>query len=105
MILIDELIKENHPQSEVEVEIDGQLMRGWQIAKPLNYDPEYMSLAERSKMAKLIMEGKAIAVQFFSDLTEEQQVEYVKKKIEKQSKPKPDIKLNDNPNFGKLITE
>lgn len=81
MILIDDLIKEDQCQSEVSVEVDGQLMNGWQIAKPLNYDPEYFTLAERWKMAKLIMEGKAIAVQYFTDLTKEQQEAYVKAKI------------------------
>jgi hypothetical protein len=82
MILIDDLIKEDGCQQQVSVEVDGQLMNGYQIAKPLNYDPEYMDLTERWKMAKLIMEGKAIAVQYFTDLTKEQQVAYVKSKIE-----------------------
>ena len=81
MILIDDLIKEDSCQEQVSVEVDGQLMNGYQIAKPLNYDPEYFELAERWKMAKLVMEGKAIAVQYFVDLTKEQQEAYVKEKI------------------------
>lgn len=56
-------------------------MKGWQIAKPLNYDPEYLTIDERQKMAKLILEGKAIAVQYFTDLTKEEQEAYVKTKI------------------------
>ena len=32
-------------------------------------------------MARLVKEGKAIAVQFFVDLTEEEQIEYVKAKL------------------------
>lgn len=82
MILIDDLIKEDSCQEQVSVEVDGQLMNGYQIAKPLNYDPEYFELSERWKMAQLIMKGKAIAVQYFTDLTKEQQEAYVKGKIE-----------------------
>tara|TARA_R110000796_G_scaffold248124_2_gene374534 strand:- start:238 stop:486 length:249 start_codon:yes stop_codon:yes gene_type:complete len=81
MILIDDLISDNHTQSEMVVEVDGTTMRGNQIAKPLNYDPEYVNMIDRLKMAKLVIEGKAIAVQFFSDLTKEQQETYVKSKI------------------------
>lgn len=81
MILIDNLIKEEQNQSEVTVTIDNVEYKGWQISKPLNYTSEYFSLSERWKMVKLIMEGKAIAVQFFEDLTEEQQINFVKNKL------------------------
>lgn len=81
MILIDDLIAEDTCQKQVSVKVDGQLMNGYQIAKPMNYDPDYVDLTERWEMAKLVMEGKAIAVQYFSDLTKEQQEAYVKDKI------------------------
>lgn len=81
-ILIDEFIKNaDECQTETEVTIDGVLYTGYQIAKPLNYDPEYLSIEERQEMANAILEGKAIAVRYFSDLSEEEQVEYVKSKI------------------------
>ena len=81
MILIDDLVNEDQTQEQVSVKVDGNLMEGYQIAKPLNYEPEYLSKSERKKMAKLVMDGKAIAVQYFTDLTEEQQEAYVKAKI------------------------
>lgn len=81
-ILIDEFIKDaNENQTEVKVTIDGNLLTGWQIAKPLNYDPDYFSMEDRQEMATAILEGKAIAVRYFCDLTEDEQVEYVKSKI------------------------
>ena len=86
-ILIDNLIKEQAEDGsiseQITVEVDGTTMEGWQIAKPLNYDPEYTSKSDREKMAKLVLEGKAIAVQFFSDLTEEEKVDYVRTKMNK----------------------
>jgi len=81
-ILIDELQKEfGGTSSEFAVEVDGKKLQGYQIAKPMNYESEYFTMAERKEMADLIMEGKAIAVQFFVDLSPEQQSEYVKSKI------------------------
>ena len=53
-------------------------MKGYQLAKPLNYDPEYLSKEDRAEMAAAIMNGKAIAFCYFEDLTEEEQSEYVK---------------------------
>ena len=81
-ILIDEFIKDiSDTQESTSVIIEGQTFEGYQIAKPLNYDPEYLSIEERQEMANSILEGKAIAVRFFRDLTEEEQVEYVKSQI------------------------
>lgn len=81
-ILIDE-IKDSlgNCMSECKVEIDGVEHTGYQIAKPLNYDPKYMSKKNRKEMAKAIMDGKAIAVCFFEDLSEEEKQEYIKKKM------------------------
>jgi len=67
MILIDDLVNEDQTQEQVSVKVDGNL--------------KYLSKSERKKMAKLVMDGKAIAVQYFTDLTEEQQEAYVKAKI------------------------
>lgn len=81
-ILIDELVKNaGECHSEVKVTIDGQVLSGWQIAKPLNYDSDFLSMKERQEMADAILAGKAIAVRYFCDMTEEEQVEYVKSKL------------------------
>jgi hypothetical protein len=84
-ILIDELVKDQ-PASEsvsvsVSVVIDGKQFAGWQIAKPLNYTKQYTTLKERFIMAKKVLFGQAIAVQFFSDLTEQEKIAYVKTKL------------------------
>ena len=80
MNLIDDLIKDN-VQSEFDVKINNTTMKGWQIAKPLNYSKKYTSFLKRLKSAFLVLKGKAIAVQFFTDLTFEEQCNYVKQKI------------------------
>lgn len=81
-ILIDEFIKDiSETQESASVLIEGQSFEGYQIAKPLNYEPEYLSIEERQEMANAVLEGKAIAVRFFRDLTEEEKVEYVKSQI------------------------
>jgi len=81
-LLIDEFIKDaNETQEGTTVTIDGIAYNGYQIAKPLNYDPDYFSLEDRQEMANAILEGKAIAVRYFCDLTEEEQIEYVKSKM------------------------
>jgi len=80
-ILIDDIGDLTENQCEFTIDVKGEMLRGYQIAKPLNYDKEYTTKADRKKMAKLILEGKAIAVQFFSDLSEEEQSKYVEDKI------------------------
>lgn len=82
-ILIDDLIKESNDstQSSHNVTVDGVTYTGYQIAKPLNYEPEYLSMRERCEMACAVLSGKAIAVRYFSDMTEEEQSEYVKAKL------------------------
>ena len=82
-LLIDEFIKDaNETQEGTTVTIDGVAYNGYQIAKPLNYTPDYFSLEDRQEMANAILEGKAIAVRYFCDLTDEEQIEYVKSKLE-----------------------
>ena len=77
-ILIDELLKDQSTSEQVSVVIEGKKFEGWQIAKPLNYDKKYTTLKERFVMAKKVLFGKAIAVQFFTDLTEQEKIKKVK---------------------------
>jgi hypothetical protein len=80
-ILISEIVEDNHPEEHVSVVIDGAKFEGCEIAKPLNYEKEYTSFNDRLVMARKVLTGKAIAVQFYSDLTEEEKIEHVKSKI------------------------
>ena len=80
-ILIDELVKDQSVKEQVSVVIEGKMLEGWQIAKPLNYDKKYTTLKDRFVMAKKVLFGKAIAVQFFTDLTEDGKISYVKTKL------------------------
>ena len=80
-ILIDELVKDESTTEKVSVVIEGKKLEGWQIAKPLNYEKNYTTLKERFVMAKKVLFGKAIAVQFFTDLTEREKIAYVKTKL------------------------
>lgn len=81
-ILIDEFIKDADETHEgTSVTIDGVVYNGYQIAKPLNYDPDYFSMKDRQEMVDAILAGKAIAVRYFCDMSEEEQIEYVKSKI------------------------
>jgi hypothetical protein len=87
-ILIDEFIKDaNSMSSGTSVTVDGKVYNGYQIAKPLNYDPDFFPMKDRQEMADAVLQGKAIAVRYFCDLSEEEQVEYVKSKIPKPSNP------------------
>ena len=79
--LIDEFLENQNTSAEFTVDVDGRELQGWQIAKPLNYDPEYLSKKDRREMANAIMKGKAIAVCFFEDLSPEEQAEYVRKRL------------------------
>jgi hypothetical protein len=83
-ILIDELLKSDSTQEQATVIIDGKKLQGYQIAKPLNYEKEYCTFMERLKAALLVFKCKAIAVQYFRDLTEEEKFKYVKNKIKNE---------------------
>ena len=78
-ILIDELVKDQSTE-QVSVTIEGKKLKGWQIAKPLNYEKKYTRFIDRFKSAFKVLTGKAIAVQFFTDLSEEEKIAYVKTK-------------------------
>ena len=85
-ILIDELVKDQSATEQVSVVIEGKTIEGWQITKPLNYDKKYTSLKDRFVMARKVLFGKAIAVQFFTDLTEDEKISYVKNQINTKEK-------------------
>ena len=85
-ILIDELVKDQSATEQVSVVIEGKTIEGWQITKPLNYDKKYTSLKDRFVMAKKVLFGKAVAVQFFTDLTEDEKISYVKNQINTKEK-------------------
>ena len=85
-ILIDELVKGQSATEQVSVVIEGKTIEGWQIAKPLNYDKKYTSLKDRFVMARKVLFGKAVAVQFFTDLTEDEKISYVKTQINTKEK-------------------
>ena len=85
-ILIDELVKDQSVTEQASVVIEGKMFEGWQIAKPLNCNKEYTTLKDRFVMAKKVLLGKAVAVQFFTDLTEDEKISYVKKQINNKQK-------------------
>lgn len=92
--LIDDF---KHTSSEHRVEVEEGEFQGFMLAKPLNYDPEYLTDKERREMADAIMAGKAIAVRFFDDFSEEEKREYVTKKI---------IEANENiKDDGRTLTD
>ncbi len=80
-IVIDELLKEDHTDTETSVTINGKKMTGWQLAKPENYRKEYTPFIERLIGAWKVFQCKAIPVQYFCDLTQEEQVEFVKTQL------------------------
>jgi hypothetical protein len=50
-ILIDELVKDQSTTEEVSVVIEGKKLKGWLIAKPLNYEKKYTRFTDRLKSA------------------------------------------------------
>lgn len=84
-ILIDELV-ECQAYQQTEVEIDNTKKSIYRIAKPLNYEKEYTTFLSRLKDAIFVLKGKAIAVQFFTDLSNKDQAKYYKNKSREQEK-------------------
>ena len=75
MKLIDHVIREDNTQTEKLVWVEGKEYRGWVVAKPLNvYLEDFWA---RLKGAILVLRGRAIAVQYFDDLTDKQKQRYV----------------------------
>lgn len=85
-ILIDELMKDQSVTEQTSVLIEGEMLERWQIAKPVNYNKKYTTLKDRFVMARKVLLGKAIAVQFFTDLTEDEKISYVKNQINTKKK-------------------
>jgi len=80
-VLIDDLVKEANTQTEVNLVTHGGVrLRGWKIAKPLNYNLGFRS---RVQMACQVFRGRAIAVRYFEDMTEAEIMEYALKKLKK----------------------
>lgn len=79
-VLIDDLIVESHAQCEINRQLMGVRVRGWKIAKPLNYNFNFF---EKIQLSLHIFRGKAIAVRFFEDLTEKDKDDHIKKNLKK----------------------
>ena len=78
-VLIDDLVKEANTQTEVSLMTTGGVrLRGWKIAKPLNYN---INFRNRLRMVCHVFRGKAIAVRYFEDMTEAEIMEYALKRI------------------------
>jgi len=69
-----DILKKQGCQSEVIMIIDGVQYSGWVSAKPIN--PRWFRT--RLRDALMVFRGKAIAVQYFDDLTEQQKQDYIK---------------------------
>lgn len=69
-ILVEDFLARNvdAPQTQVQFKDEkGEWHSGWAIAKPLNYDKEYLSEEDRKQMAQEVLDGHAIAVHFTED--------------------------------------
>ena len=88
--LIDDVVElfAGAPQCQAEFKDEnGVTHQGWAIAKPLNYDKEYMSEEERKAMAQEVLDGHAIAVHFTEDEIALGEVPTLyKRHVEKQEK-------------------
>ena len=72
MKLIDD-IRNDKTMSEAKVSFNGLHYTGWVNAKPIN--PR--GFRTRIRDAWKVFRGKAIAVQYFDDLNEEEKINYV----------------------------
>lgn len=73
MELIDD-IKKRGTLSEVKMSFDGLHFTGWVSSKPIN-PREFRT---RVRDAWKVFRGKAIAVRYFDDLSDEEKINYVK---------------------------
>jgi len=76
MRLIDDLRKDGCT-SETKIDIDGVVYTGWVDAKPIN-PREFRT---RVKDAWKVFRGKAIATQYYDDLSQDEKREHVKKQF------------------------
>lgn len=68
--LIEDIVERFTEATQRQVEFkdeNGVIHQGWVIAKPLNYDKEYVSEEDRKAMAQEVLDGRAIAVHFTED--------------------------------------
>ena len=80
-VLIDDLVKQADTQYEVNLVTSGGVrLRGWKIAKPLNYN---LGFRNRLRMAWQVLRGKAIAVRYFEDMTEDEIMKYALNNLKK----------------------
>lgn len=75
-MLIDD-IRKLGTMSTIKIPVDGILYEGHVSSKPIN--PRWFRTRVRDAIK--VFRGKAIAVQYFDDLTEDQKRKYVKKEI------------------------
>lgn len=80
-VLIDDLVKNADSQTEINLITSGGVrLRGWKIAKPLNHN---LNFRERVSMAWQVFRGKAIAVRYFEDMTQDEVMEYALSNMKK----------------------
>lgn len=72
-----DILKKQGCQSEVTMIINNVQYTGWVSAKPIN--PRWFKT--RLRDALKVFTGKAIAVQYFDDLTDQQKQDYIKTQI------------------------
>ena len=75
-ILADEFSSHHSAQSCDKVRFNDTIYEGWHIAKP--YSRRY-GFGIRLRHALLVLRGKAIAVQYFQDLTQDEKIEQMLK--------------------------
>ena len=79
-ILIDELIRDTNNKMEVDFLYLGVRLRAWKIAKPLNHK---LNIRQRICHAIYVLQGKAIGVWYFEDMSYEDKKNHVKNNIKK----------------------
>ena len=98
--LIDDVVElfAGGPQYQAEFKDEnGVTHQGWAIAKPLNYDKEYVPEEERKAMAQEVLDGRAIAVHFTEDEIALGEVPTLyKRHVEAKEMRKPEIKEDQN---------
>jgi len=75
-ILADEFSSHHSAQTSDKIRYGGVLYEGWHIAKPYS---QRCGLGVRLHHALLVLRGKAIAVQYFQDLSTDEKIEQMLK--------------------------
>jgi len=75
-ILVDEFSSYHSTQSCEKMKYEGQLYVHWCIAKPYS---QRFQFKNRLRHAILVLRGKAIAVQYFQDLSTDEKIEQMLK--------------------------